>query len=214
MGRKRCSKVKIHWSNKFAYAIGVLATDGNLSPDGRHLNLTSKDMELIIKFKDCLGLDNKIGRKARGNNKIRKYFVIQFGDVNFYEFLVNIGIGPAKSKTLSNIAIPDKYFVDFLRGCVDGDGSIVVSKHPQSSLPQLRLNLSSASLDFLVWIKSDISRDMKINGGWFYKNKRKNVFTLNFAKNDSINILRQLYKKRSSCYLDRKYRIAKKFLGE
>lgn len=44
------NKVKIKWSPEFAYAIGLLVTDGNLSPDGRHLNFTSKDRELAETF--------------------------------------------------------------------------------------------------------------------------------------------------------------------
>jgi len=30
------------WSADFAYAVGLLTTDGSLSIDGRHINLTSK----------------------------------------------------------------------------------------------------------------------------------------------------------------------------
>ncbi len=33
---KPLGRVKIEWSDKFAYAIGLVASDGNLSPDGRH----------------------------------------------------------------------------------------------------------------------------------------------------------------------------------
>jgi len=52
----RLSKVKIEWSPKFAYAIGLIATDGNLSQDGRSVNFTSKDEELAMAFKACLGI--------------------------------------------------------------------------------------------------------------------------------------------------------------
>ncbi|MEK7574528.1 MAG: hypothetical protein AAB514_03305, partial [Patescibacteria group bacterium] len=56
---KRLSKVLIEWSPNFAYAIGLIATDGNLSKDGRHLNMTSGDKDMILTFKKCLGLKNK-----------------------------------------------------------------------------------------------------------------------------------------------------------
>gem|GEM_PF-6676481 len=46
---KPLGKVKIQWSPEFAYVIGLLTTDGNLSPDGRHINFTSKDRELVGK---------------------------------------------------------------------------------------------------------------------------------------------------------------------
>ena len=41
-------KAKIVWNHNLAYAIGLLATDGNLSSDGRHMALVSKDIEQII----------------------------------------------------------------------------------------------------------------------------------------------------------------------
>ena len=107
---KRLSKVKIGWSTAFAYAIGLITTDGNLSKDGRHLNMTSKDENLVITFKECLGIKNKIGKKTREKSKIKRYFQVQFGDKNFYEFLLSIGLMPAKSKILNDINIPDKYF--------------------------------------------------------------------------------------------------------
>lgn len=40
-------KVKIEWNENFAYAIGLIVTDGSLSIDGRHINFTSKDLEQI-----------------------------------------------------------------------------------------------------------------------------------------------------------------------
>ncbi|PIZ81282.1 MAG: hypothetical protein COY02_02875, partial [Parcubacteria group bacterium CG_4_10_14_0_2_um_filter_41_6] len=97
---RRLSKVKIEWSPDFAYAIGLLATDGNLSKDGRHINMTSKDEEMISVFKKCLSIQNKTGRKCRGGSKEKKYFQVQFGDKNFYNFLMSLGLTPAKSKTL------------------------------------------------------------------------------------------------------------------
>jgi len=53
---KRLKKVQVKWTPNFAYAIGLITSDGNLSPDGRHLNLTSKDREIVVMFKDCLGI--------------------------------------------------------------------------------------------------------------------------------------------------------------
>ncbi len=50
-------------SADFAYVIGLITTDGSLSKDGRHLNLTSKDIDQIQTFKRILNLKNKIGIK-------------------------------------------------------------------------------------------------------------------------------------------------------
>ncbi len=38
------------WTPERAYAVGLMATDGNLSRDGRHLTATSADPDLICHF--------------------------------------------------------------------------------------------------------------------------------------------------------------------
>lgn len=209
---KRLSKVKIEWSPAFAYAIGLLATDGNLSPDGRHLNLTTKDEELALQFKECLHLTNKIGRKSRGGDLAdKKYYVIQFGDKNFYEYLVSIGITPAKSKTLHRLDIPQKYFIDFLRGCIDGDGTIGAHRHPESKYPQLRIRLVSASKKFLEWIKQTTAVVTKIDGGWI-ETDNKGLNVLAYAIKDSVKLLSFLYYPNVEYYLKRKYTKAVPFM--
>jgi len=107
---KPLGKVRIKWSPEFAYAIGLLTTDGNLSSDRRHINFTSKDRNLVKIFSKCLKIKNKIRKKTRAKEKIKKYFEIQFGDVIFYKFLLSIGLMPHKSKRIRALMIPDKYF--------------------------------------------------------------------------------------------------------
>ena len=209
---KRLSKVKISWNTDFAYAIGLIVTDGNLSKDGRHMNMTSKDLEMIDNFKKCLGLNNKVGRKSRSDSKDKKYFQVQFGDRNFYDFLLSLGITPTKSKTIGALAIPDLYFADFLRGCIDGDGSIVVTKHPESKHPQLRARVYSASLDFIKWLKKKIETNTRIKKG--YIGHPGSVYVVSYGKADSIKILKFIYYKGVNFYLKRKYDIAKAFLNK
>lgn len=124
-GPKPKNKVKIEWSPDFAYALGLLATDGSLSNDGRHLNFTSQDKEQLLNFTKCLGIKVKIGNKISGYTG-KQSTHIQFGDVNFYKFLLSIGFMPAKTKIISKIKIPKKYFFDFLRGHFDGDGTFIL----------------------------------------------------------------------------------------
>lgn len=210
---RRLSKVKIKWSPNFAYAIGLIATDGNLSKDGRHINFTSKDKELADLFKVCLKIDNKIGTKARGGSKEKKYFVVQFGDINFYNFLNGLGLTRAKSKIIKDLKIPDLYFVDFFRGCVDGDGSITSGNHPESRHPQLRLKLYSASPEFLAWIKNMVKINFHIHRGWMTHSSNNRCFELNYGKEDAKKIFDFIYYSGAVCLL-RKYKKAKVFMGE
>ena len=119
-GPKPKGKVKIKWSANFAYAIGLLVTDGCLSTDSRHIVFVSKDKDQIENFLFCLDLKTKIGKKNR--NRKNEAYQTQFGDVLFFKFLESIGLSQAKSLTVGKIDVPDKYFFDFLRGCFDGDG--------------------------------------------------------------------------------------------
>jgi hypothetical protein len=202
------NKVNFKWSPYSAYVIGLLATDGCLSKDGSHVDFTSKDLELVELLKKYLSLGNKIGKKVRGGEKEKKYFRIQFGDVIFYKFLMEIGLCSAKSKVLGSLKIEDKYFFDFLRGCVDGDGNIHTFLHPESKNPQLRLRIASASKDFLNWIKNkNSSYNVK---GWITKTTR--AYTLVYAMKDSIYLLNRVYYKDFPPSLDRKFHIAQQYL--
>lgn len=205
----RKNKVEIKWSPKFAYVIGLIATDGNLSKDGRHINFTSKDLDLVEIFKNHLNLDNKITKKTRAKEDIKKYYQIQFGDINFYEFLLSIGLTPHKSKTINNLCIPGKYFMDFFRGCIDGDGSIGAFMHPDSKNPQLRLRLCSASKKFLLWTMAQ----NKIYGVKGYIRNANRVYILEYAMADSINLLNKIYYKGFPLSLNRKFLFAKKYLA-
>ena len=209
----RKSKVKLTWNNTFAYIIGIITTDGNLSNDLRHLIITSKDYEMVTNCKRYLELTNKISRTARGGSKDKKYYMLQFGDKNFFEFLLGLGLTPRKSKTMSELKIPKKYFADFFRGCIDGDGSISISKHPESKHPQYKVRLCSASNNFLNWILESCKKVFSVNGGSISKTDRSSVYTLTFGKNDSIKILKMIYSKNVIC-LSRKKKIALKILGE
>jgi hypothetical protein len=210
--RRRC-RVDCTWTPELAYAVGIFASDGNLSPDGRHLNITSKDLEMIENMKALLGLDNKIGRKSRGGSLEKKYFLLQFGDRNFYDFLLSIGLTPAKSKTIAEIAVPEIYFFDFFRGCVDGDGSIDSFMHSESKHPQIRLRLCSASIEFLDWVLSMTRKLGHINGGFISQRIYRGVHILSYGKADALKLLQLMYYAEALPALSRKRIVAEGFLG-
>lgn len=198
------SKVNTTWSPILAYAIGLLATDGNLSTDGRHINFTSKDKDQVENFKLCLNLSNKIGRKARGGETEKKYYVLQFGDVHFYQFLASIGLRPNKSKTLKSLKIPDKYVFDFLRGHFDGDGSFYSywDKRWKSSFMFYTVFIS-ASQEHTLWLRDIIGRKLGIRGH-ISKSIKSSVYNLRYAKKESLKLLPKLYYNRDIIYLKRK----------
>ena len=193
-GPKPQNKVKIKWSANFAYVIGLLVTDGSLSKDGRHLCFTSKDIEQIKNFQECLNIkDIKIGVNF---GEDRKHFAyrVQFGDTDFYKFLFSIGITSNKSKTIGKIFIPPKYFFDFLRGSFDGDGSFYSYWDPRwRSSHMFYLTFNSASIKHTSWIQEEINCRLH-SRGHISKSKRKgSIYSLRYAKKQALEIIKKMY---------------------
>lgn len=204
-------KTPINWSPNFAYAIGLLVTDGCLSKDGRHIDLTSKDKDQIVTFIKCLSLTNKIGIK-KSSTSSKLYYRTQWSDVNFYKFLCSIGLMPNKSKIIESIKVPDKYFFDFLRGHFDGDGHFYAYWDQRwKSSYMFYTVFNSASKKHIEWLQKIIFKKIKING---HINKSRSVFQLKYAKKESLKLLSKIYYNKNTPYLKRKHLKINKLLKD
>jgi hypothetical protein len=205
------------WTPELAYIVGLMTTDGCLSPDGRHLTFTSCDEQLIYTFKEILNLKNKIGKTET------RALRIQFGDINFYNWLLSIGLTSNKSHTIGKILIPKEFFIDFIRGHLDGDGSITtyIDKHntyknPKYIYKRLFIRLISASQEHILWLQQNIANNFGVTGRIhktkIYPPSKVSIYILKFMKKESINLLKQIYYKKSLPCLERKKSIAIEFL--
>ncbi len=201
---KPLNKVRIKWSQKFAYAVGLLTTDGSLSKDERHISITSKDFELINKFQKSLETNVHVGRKSSGSQDIKKYYVVQIGDVQFYRFLIGIGLMKNKTKIIGAVEIPDKYFFDFLRGHFDGDGTFYSYWDPRwRSSFMFYTTFVSASERHIDWLRKKIFSFVKINGH-ITKARRSSIYQLKYAKAESLKLLSKMYYNNGVICLSRK----------
>jgi len=178
------------------YIIGLIVTDGNLSGDGRHVSITSKDKDLLVAVKSALHLDSKLGTKARGGESEKKYSVLQFSDVAFYRYLKSIGIHPKKSLTLKSVSVPGDYFKDFLRGVIDGDGSIHMWVHKTNKHIQWCLRITSGAPLFANWIHKKIQRHYSVVGkiySYKFKGKKNPICIVKFGKVAAKIILKSTY---------------------
>lgn len=204
-GNQKNKNYIIEWTPKFAYAVGLLTTDGNLSKDGRHIDFTSKDIQLVKTFKRCINLQGvKIGTKTSGFTK-KKYFRIQFSNVKLYKWLIEIGLMPNKSRIIRELKIPNKYFFDFLRGHFDGDGCCYSywDKRWKSSF-MFYLVFNSASKIHIDWIRKKIKKLIDVNGH-IWQGGRGNMCQLKYAKNESKKIIAKMYHKKYLPCLKRKH---------
>jgi DNA-binding CsgD family transcriptional regulator len=143
------------WSPNLAYAVGLIATDGNLSKDRSRVEFISTDLELIELYCRALGLDG-IHVVSTHYQSRKPWYKVKVSDHLFRMFLDDIGLAPAKSKTIGPLQIPDSVYPDFLRGVFDGDGSWYVSKSSLGRYQYLRAEVCTASLDFAKWIQQRI----------------------------------------------------------
>lgn len=144
------------WSAELAYAVGLIASDGNLTSNTNGVEFISTDKELIELYCFSLHLDSiHVGVTAYEGRK--PWYKVRLSDRAFRRFLEDIGLTPAKSKTLGALSIPDAYFQDFLRGVLDGDGSWYIQKSWLGRYQYLKVELVSASYSFIEWINHKIS---------------------------------------------------------
>lgn len=191
-GPKPKNEINLTWRSELAYAVGLLVTDGNVSKDGRHIIFVSKDIEQINNFNMCLGVKPKLGKTISGYDGESSHRV-QLGNVIFYNFLLSIGIMPAKSKIIGEIILPDEYFWDYLRGCFDGDGCFYSywDKRWRSS-HMFYLEFVSASKKHIIWLQAKIKKQLNISGH-ITNGGSSTMYQLKYAKKDSLEIIKKMY---------------------
>jgi len=208
MPQKR-KELKIEGANLW-YLIGLITTDGCLSSDGRHINITSKDYGFLNNLKDKLSFSNKIGVKNRG--KINQGYYLDFSNRSLYDFLLSVGLTTNKSLIQDRIDVPSEFFSDFLRGVIDGDGSIRNWIHPSNKREQWSLRIYSASMLFIEWLMKSIEGSFKVKGRIHWdkrKRPRVDLAVLKYGKIAAQSILSKCYYK-EALSLERKANLAQK----
>ena len=191
------------WNANLAYFSGLMASDGCLFSDERHLNITSKDFEIIQYVKNITGATAKTTIKlGRYNNALA--YNLTFGNVSLYDFLLSSGITPVKSKTIKAVSVPDEFYPDFLRGLFDGDGTTYGYIDPVwKNCHRYYIAFFSASQDFLLWLQKTNKRLGLSSKGGVSKSAR--VFRLLYGKADSRTLFSAMYYSNHIPKLNRKY---------
>lgn len=203
-GQRPQAKVNVEWSPDFAYAIGLLVSDGSLSKDGRHISFVSKDIDQVENF--CRALKVNYIPAIQRSSIRRLAYRVQVGDVNFYKFLNSIGLTKAKSLTVGSVLIPTNLFSHYLRGYFDGDGCTYsyFDKRWKSSF-MLYLGFVSGSYIHIVWLKDMIYEYTKVSG-YITKHTRVNTwYQLRYSKQAALKLIDYMYKDKGDMFLKRKY---------
>jgi hypothetical protein len=197
---KGCKILSHKTDADYYYLIGLLATDGHITYPPNYVHY-SCSIQLNVEDKDIL---EKIYSKFGGRLKIYSNNIKwSLNNIEFIDHLKTIGFTHNKTYSL-NIsewfdAIPDKNKFHFMRGVIDGDGSII-----RNSQNGYRLCLVSASEPFIKMCTDFLE-------GSYYKDR--NTYCMQISKKQKVlDILYKLYS--SDFCIKRKYNKAIQLLKE
>lgn len=196
------------WSSNMAYILGFIFADGGIvkvtyngSSDKLGFGQNKKDIDILEKIKQEFSAEQTLSIG-------KKYVHFSIFSQVIVDDLKRLGVSYRKSfrKSRGKIPnIPQKYIRDFIRGIVDGDGSINFDKkeYPTLSICGRREVMTFIRNHFLSKfnIYSKITQPKK-NG------KLSNVFYINYRCNSAKTLIHYLYNN-AKLYLGRKFRLAK-----
>lgn len=194
-----------NWSPEMSYILGFIAADGNICHSGRAhtLYIASDDEDIIEKIKRVLNYCGPIYQKSRFNGKTSHS--LRICDQIIFNDLKKLGI--AERKSLSLFPKVRKAFVaDFLRGFLDGDGSVYLRniKYP-SKLAVVFYTASKSMAEFLHLNLKKILGNNNFSTIQSRITKYKNpYYSISLGHKASCKLYSKLYRN-TRLYMDRKY---------
>lgn len=186
-----------------AYWLGFLYADGNVHRTTIKITLGEKDKNHLVKFNEALNNSNPIsintqnawGKEVKTANAI-------INCTKMCQDLISLGCVPKKSLVLKFPTVeqvPKALQIPFIRGYVDGDGSINVTNGKWWAVSMV------GTYNMMSNIKQILGVEVKI-----LKEKRsKCVYELSFGGNLQVLEKLEVLYANSRVYLDRKYELYK-----
>lgn len=191
-----------------AYLLGFLAADGSVQKDGGiKIGLSSIDKNFLEKIKITLDSTYPIrDYQTRDGYNVSEFI---FRSEKIKQTLAQYGIVNRKTYTFSfPIQLPEDYWIDFIRGYFDGDGTFCLSGgYARASLCGYNMNFLQTVIDIL-YNKYNIPK-VKIQ-----KDNRGNVYYFQYSQDSAKKLYTIFYSNKPNLYLDRKYQKCIKLFGE
>ena len=201
-----------------AYWLGFLYADGYIGSKDFSvgLNISLKDIDHLKKFNDALDYKKGLNisethqfHSTSNKNKNGEIMYMVSTVIRNKKLWIDLnkkGCVPNKSLILQfpneNIFKTKKLIYDFIRGYVDGDGTLGVYRHSKSNNKLEESFLIVGTKDFLIGVQKYLG-----NGFLMQKaNCNKNTYRLGYCTKKAHRAADLLYKN-ASIYLNRKYNI-------
>ena len=206
------------WSDKMAYVLGIVYTDGNIytgnSMNNEHksykkvpkISIVQKEPELLEKVKKLMDCDATLYyRKEKYYNGVKSgaAYSLSLSNYALFNDLTKIGLTSDKSLDMVFPDIPREYLRHFIRGCWDGDGSVFLS-----SMGYICASYVCGSKEFIVKL-SDILDGFGVYKGTISEQKGKNTsYKIRYHGEVCYKFFKYMYDNvDKSMYLQRKYEI-------
>ncbi|HEU4325072.1 MAG TPA: LAGLIDADG family homing endonuclease [Roseiflexaceae bacterium] len=111
------------WSPEMAYVLGYWWADGYmyLKPHGAHeIEIASVDREHLETIAETIGINYHLRQVVRG----QPCYELTYCSKEMYQDLARLGGTPHKSRTIGFPPVPTDLLPHFVRGFVDGDGTL------------------------------------------------------------------------------------------
>jgi len=190
-----------------AYWLGFIIADGCVDKRNvLHIGLQIGDIQHLYKFRECIESENPIYFRKRKN---RKYCCISICSKPLVESLLRYEIFPRKTHRYSFPEIPKNLLSHYIRGYIDGDGSLGRYKQKRSRTHYICCS-ASGSEKFIMKMRIHLSSELRISLGSLYF-KKKTLSVRWQRKQYVLSILDYCYGN-AQIYLDRKYKKAMQIL--
>lgn len=194
-------------SSEKAYWLGFIAADGcNYQREQNAsiiINIHQKDLEHLKKFKEFCNTNAIIQEyiTSEGYSQETPMCKIVLNSKKMSNDLIDKGIVPNKSLILQPPKISQNFFLPFILGYFDGDGSI----NKSSQYNNYNFSLQGTK-EMLEWINTTLQINLPL--GQRTKTNKNSYYIRCGGTNKPYKILKQLY---NSCdvHLERKYNIYK-----
>lgn len=141
-------------NRNMAWLMGFLAADGNISKkDNRiKISLSTVDREILERIKEDVEIENSI--KEETSNRGFDITTLVWSSAQHKKDLAKYGIVPNKTFILKPpYALERKYWIDFIRGYFDGDGSVnLIKTKGTRGNGALRFQICGAKKEMLEWM--------------------------------------------------------------
>jgi len=129
------------WTPDMAYVLGYWWAGGNMlqATSGKRVSFTSKDRYYLEQIARVIGV-------GRVTPKGLKYYELAIKRADMYYDLLQLGGTPRKSLSANWHAPPSEILRHFVRGFIDGDGSLYWISTVITTMPRLEANGTHAFL--------------------------------------------------------------------